>query len=190
MGRFVRTVSGADRFRRRSLSALLLVGLYALSSGAEAFGATSTELQVQSSTREGVRFSLSGLQAVWRPVPVRNGALTLYDLQLTGFSSGGPVGSPRIPTRGGWLVVPPGTRPEVRPISEQWIPAAGQALTIEMTPVIQRGAENYDTGVSEILVLPGESVPDGYEVTAGALAALNKRGAPVLNTAVTLGEIG
>jgi len=190
MGRFVRTVIGADCFRLRSLSALLLVGLCALSSGAEAFGATSTDLQVQSSTREGVRFSLSGLQAVWRPVPVRDDALTLYDLQLTGFSSAGPVGSPRIPTRGGWLVVPPGTRPEVRTISEQWIPAVGQTLMVEMTPVIQRGVESYDSGVSEILVLPGESVPDGYDVTAGALAALAKRGARVLNTAVTLGEIG
>ena len=137
----------------------------------------ASELDISSNTREAIRFSVADLTATWELKSLREGTLNLYEASLSGFLTSGPVGSPRVPVRGGWLIVPPGTRPEARVISEQWVDAGKRPLTVEMTPTVWRGVENYDSGVSEILVMPGETVPEGYSIPAGALADLARRSA-------------
>ena len=190
MGRFFRAVFGMTHATRPRDLAVWLVFAVAAGIWGEARGAGSADLQVISSTREGIRFAVSGLTPTWDEVVIRGGTVTLYELQLPGFSSSGAVGGPRIPTRGGWLIVPPGTRPEVRVVAENWESAGGRPLAIEPTPVIRRGVESFDTGVSEIMILPGESIPAGFDLPAGAQAALEKRGAPPAAAALTLGDVG
>ena len=194
MGRFVRTVVGNDHHQRGWFLAACLVGVLMISGWTQIAQAAASQdsglVRVQESSRQGVSFSLEGLQPQWREVSVRDGSLTLFELEMPGFTTSGPVGGARVPTQGGWLIVPPGTRPELRTISEQWAPAANRPLMVEMTPVIQRGVESFDTGVAEILILPGEALPTEYDIPIGAQSALDKRGGQSTTTAVTLGEMG
>jgi len=193
MGRFVGTVVRDDwenldrRVCRWTMTVLTILMLTVL--GFEA-RASDEELQVVESSETGVRFSLAGLAATWQPVVVREDGYTLYRVDLPGFTTAGPIGGPEVPVQGGWLLVPPGSRPQLRVISESWESAGGRALMITPTPVVQRDSEGLDTGVTNILVLPGETIPAGYDVPVEARAALAKRGGAVRSTAVTLGEIG
>jgi hypothetical protein len=146
-------------------------------------------IEVVSSSREAVRLAVGDLVSTWHEVTGGAGNPIRYDLQLPGFSTGGSIGGPRVPTCGSWLIVPPGTRPVLSTLSETWSPVVDRTLAIEPVPVIHRGVESFDTGVSEIMVLPGQEIPDGYEVPAGARAAFARRAGDLNRGAATLGEV-
>lgn len=148
-----------------------------------------TGVFVESSGREALRFSISGLEPIWTPLTVGDPAVTLYDVSLGGFVSSGEPGHPRLPRTGGWVVVPPGTRPELRIIEEQWEPAGDRPLMVEGVPVIIRGAESWENSASEILVLPSQEPPAEADIPPSALAALASRGRVTASVAVTLGEV-
>ncbi len=190
MGRFVPDAAGDAILWLRRIAFATAAALAMAGTIPAATAAPHPGLQVKSSSREAVRFSLDGLAATWQAVTQREGDVTRYRVELTGFATAGAIGAPEVPMSGGWLLVPPGTRPEVRVVNEQWEPAGGRALTITPTPVIRRGTESFDTGVENIVILPGEVIPNGYDVPSEARAALAKRGAPPATTAVSLGEVG
>ncbi len=189
MGRFLRAVEGISQCRTAAVVVMLLAGILIAGGWGDRADAALTDLQVQASTREAVQFSLTGLQASWQAKSLREGTLSLFDVSLTGFITSGPIGGPRVPVLSGWLVVPPGTRPEARIVSEQWQEAGGRALMVEMTPTSWRSPDGSDSGVSEILVLPGETIAEHHNVPSSALASLAKRGGPMPTAALSLGEV-
>ncbi len=142
-----------------------------------------------SSGPDALRFSVKGLDPVWTPRTVGDPPVTLYEVSMAGFVSSGEPGHPSLPRNGGWVVVPPGTRPELRTIEERWMPAGDRPLMLSSVPVIIQGAESWDNSASEILVLPGEEPPTDAVIPATALEALARRGRASASTAVTLGKV-
>jgi len=145
--------------------------------------------RVLSSGQEALRFSFSNLDPVWISRTVGDPAVTLFDVNVEGFISSGEPGHPRLPRSGGWLVVPPGTRPEVRSIQEQWEPAGDRPLMVETVPVIIPGSNPWESSASEILVLPGEEPPTDARIPLGALESLARRGRVSSSAVVTLGKV-
>ncbi|MCB1181827.1 hypothetical protein KDM41_00175 [bacterium] len=181
MGRFACIETGREIALRGLLAAALLTV------GATGAWAGPSDLQVASSTSEAIRFSLAGLEPVWRALDTSGDEEARFALDLPGFVAAGAVGEPRVPGRGGWLVVPPGTRPVARTIREDWTAVGDRLLAIMPTPVII--GEGAEQTVGEIVVLPGEEIPAGLAVPEGARAQLDKRGVDVAAPGLTLGEM-
>ncbi len=146
-------------------------------------------ISVVSSGPEALRFSVAGLEPVWSPHTVGDPAVTMFAVGLGGFVSSGEPGHPRLPRTGGWVVVPPGTRPELRIIAEDWQASPGHLLMVESVPVIIQGAESWENSASEILVLPHEAPPADAAIPPAALESLARRGLASGPSAVTLGEV-
>ena len=177
---------------RGILLGLLVLGLSlpgAVSAAADAVGNGATGLSVVSSGPDALRFSVRGLEPVWTPRTIGDPEVTLYEVSLAGFVSSSEPGHPNLPRTGGWVVVPPGTRAELRIIEEMWEPAGDRPLMVSSVPVIIQGAESWENSVSEILVLPGKNPPADAVIPAAALKALARRGGASSPGAVNLGEV-
>ena len=180
-----------------SIRRLIFLGLFALglslpaavSVAADAPGNGAAGISVVASGPDALRFSVLGLEPVWTPRIIGDPAVTLYEVSMGGFVTSGAPGHPLLPRTGGWVVVPPGTRPELKIIEEQWKPAGDRPLMVAGVPVIIQGAESRENFASEILVLPGEDPPPGAAIPAGALEALARRGRASASVAVTLGKV-
>jgi len=146
-------------------------------------------LEVRESNREHVRLVSGPLAARWvaRTVPGENEPY--YDLQVEGFTNLGEPGEPRVPRQGGWLIVPPGTHPEIRVVSEQWEDAGGRRLMVEAVPVILPGADDGSRFMSEIIVPYGKPLPQGVDVPETVRNSFAKRGAAVRREALSLGPV-
>jgi hypothetical protein len=142
---------------------------------------------VESSSRDGVKFSVTGLEARWTPRTVDSAGTTLYEVSFGGFQSSGDPGHPSLPRAGGWLVVPPGTRPELKIVREQWNTAQDRPLMVGMVPIIIQGSETWENSAAEILVLPGQEPPAEALIPEPAREALARRGSGSSGPAVTLG---
>jgi hypothetical protein len=160
-----------------------------VSLAADSEGQGMAGVSVVSSGPEALRFTVSGLEPVWTPLTVGNPSVTLYEVRMGGFVSSGEPGHPRLPRTGGWVVVPPGTRPELRPIEEQWNSTGARNLMVESVPVIIQGTESWENSASEILVLPHENPPADALLPPAAQEALARRGQPSGSSAVTLSEV-
>ena len=187
-----RNVSLASIIWRGGLFGFLVMGLFLPTVGFSAESSPAKNVagvSLLSSGPEALRFSLSGLEPVWTPRTVGDPAVTLYDVNLGGFVPSGEPGHPRLPRTGGWVVVPPGTRPELKVIQEQWNPAGDRPLMVEGVPVIILGAESWENSASEILVLPGQEPPADVMIPPHGMDALARRGSASGPVAVTLGEV-
>jgi len=178
--------------RRVVLMGFLVLGMFlqeAVFAASDSNQKETTGFSVVSSGPNAVRFSVSGLDPVWTPRVMSEPAVTMYDLSVGGFVSSGEPGHPRMPRTGGWVVVPPGTRPELRVIKERWNPAGERFLMVESVPVIIQGVESWENSASEILVLPGEEPPSDALIPPAAHEALSRRGQASPSIAVSLGEV-
>ena len=146
-------------------------------------------VRVEASGPDGVRFAVSDLEPSWSEVSLRGGTVTRYDVSIDGFIIAGEAGGFRVPGTGGWVVVPPGTRPVLKVVQEQWQPVASLPLMVESVPVIIPGAESWENSATEILVLPGEDPPADAEIPEHARRALLRRGAVGNTQAVSLGNV-
>ncbi len=169
----------------RRTAALLCLVLWSGLCSAAAVGA----VKLESSTPDAVSFSLELPAPVWTARTVGDPALTLYDVSLAGFVPSGEPGQPRLPRTGGWILVPPGTRPQLKTVGESWDAAGGRPLMVESVPVIIRGAETWENSASEILVLPGQEPPVDADIPPAALESLKARGRASGASAVTLGDV-
>jgi hypothetical protein len=170
---------------------VVLVGLLAFATGAahaEA-GSPQERLAIEASNRDAVRFSISGLEPVWSTRQVGPAGATLFDVSIAGFVSSGEAGHPSLPRTGGWVLVPPGTRPELKVLREQWTPVSERPLMVGMVPVIIEGSEPWENSAAEILIMPGEQPPADAPIPETALEALGRRGAGSTGPAVVLGEV-
>ena len=169
---------------RASLGSVSVLGLLLLvalgSTGAwaaeDAANPAAKKFKVLSSGQDALRFSFSDLEPTWTPRTVGDPAVTLYDVSVEGFISSGEPGRVRLPRTGGWVVVPPGTRPEIRPIKEQWLPAGDRPLMVESVPVLIPGSQPWEGSASEIMVLPGAEPPADASIPTAALESLARRG--------------
>ncbi len=167
------------------LVALLAAAVPAASPLAAPAAAPQVE-QVLRSDAERLVFALQDLQPVWTEHALRGGTLVLYQIGLPGFPSAGEPGRPRLPRRGGWIVLPPGKRAVLQVRREQWQDLPARRLLPAPTPVVIRDAGHEEPRIESELLLPGER-PRRGEPVAGLEQAL---GVPAGGTggAVSLGE--
>jgi hypothetical protein len=201
MGRFVgyKETRAMNRFVSSRIALgtaclILLVGVLPLAAlaASEATGQSESGrpdgIDVLLSNREAVRFSVEGLTVQWRHMDLLDGAMTLYDPSVSGFSTMGDPAGPRTPRTGGWLLVPPGTRPELVTLKEDWQDAGGRPLMVQPVPVILPGEEPGLGSTSEILVLPGQDVPTDAPIPGHALRSMQRPRKARAGDAVSLGE--
>jgi len=176
--------------RVRSALFILLILVLGLGAGtAQGAVFSGNPVQVVASGPDALRFSVEDLVPVWTPAEIGAVGGTYFDVSLPGFVSSGEPGQVRVPRAGGWVLVPPGTRPVMRVVSEQWGPVGDRPLMVESVPVIIEGAEPWENFASEILVLPGQEPPADANIPSEALESLGRRGMPSASSAVTLGEV-
>ncbi|MBK7671953.1 MAG: hypothetical protein IPJ24_11320 [bacterium] len=121
-------------------------------------------VQVTASTAQGLTLAVAGLEARWDQAYLGPDGQPRWALSIDGFTSGGAPGSPRVPTSGSWLVVPPGMRPQLRVLAETWQPADGRQLAFETMPVEVPGSGNQPATLRELLVEPDGVLPPGATI--------------------------
>ncbi len=168
-------------FRRAALCCVLagglLIALPAVAATGERPQSTAVgPLAVRGSGPDAVRFGVDAMAPRWVARDVPGAGETLYDVDLPGFGTAGAPGAYRTPRAGAWVLVPPGTRPELRVLSENWQPAGDRRLMVQPVPVVLPGDEPGQTSVTEIIVLPGQDLPAGAEAPVRAREAFAKRG--------------
>ena len=177
----------------RAVSSLLLVLALAVAgmagTAAAAPGTGPEGLSVLSADVTGIRLSAGPLEAIWRPREVPGADAPYQDLEIPGFSTLGEPGAPRTPRQGAWILVPPGTRPMVEVVKEQWEDAGGRMLMPEAVPVILPGPDDDARFVSEILVPYGQDLPEGVDIPPAAREAFAKRTTAVRGQALTVSEV-
>jgi hypothetical protein len=170
--------------------ALLVALLFAGALGGEARAADARPEKLVRSDAEAVRFSIDAMVASWSEYPLRGGTRVRHDLRIEGFTTYGAPGRPRLPRQGGWLLVPPGTRPELRVIAERWEDAGARPLMVGSTPVLVRDPATGEVIATSQLLLPGEQPRGGGEIPAVALQTQAADRSRLGEAAVALGEIG
>ncbi len=187
-----RIFSGRRALRRWPRGLGVALGLSLLFAGAlPGLAGTGSEagLQVQESTGEVLRFTLEGLDLQWSTRDLREGRVQMDDPSLPGFLTAGDPGQPRVPRRGGWFIVPPGTRPVLVTLKEEWRPEGGQRVLVQGVPVMVPGVESGSGSLGEILVLPGEELPADVQVAQGVRRRLSQPTVASSGEAVQLGEV-
>jgi hypothetical protein len=165
----------------------MFIGLVLPTTFARASGSGSP-VQVEQSNSEALRFSVSDLDLQWNQRSLRDGAVQLQDPSLSGFPTVGEHGGPRVPRTGGWLLIPPGTSPELVTLDEKWRSEPGMRLMVESVPVVLPAEEPGLGSVSEILVLPGEAIPANALVPDDVRRDMAKASRVRTGSAVELGE--
>jgi len=146
-------------------------------------------LRVTASDGGQVHLAVGPLAVRWRSEEIPGDAGRYYDLVVPGFSNLGDPGAPRTPRQGGWVLVPPGMRPELEVISEEWADAGGRVLLPAAVPVILPGSDDGGRFVSEIRIAPGQPLPGGVDIPPLAREAFAKRGQKARTRAVSLGDV-
>lgn len=162
------------------LSVILALPLVARASGLP---------QRESSTREALTFSLQLDAPAWLPGASAIPGQEAWEAQLPGFSNFASPAQVRLPRRSLTLVVPPGTRPVLEVLAEQWRPLDGRRLAVEPVPTVIRDPETGQLSEQPWLPTPGAVLPlDG--VPASILADYrDPELVPTGGPAVRLGEV-
>lgn len=183
--------------RGRALARLLGVGLVCVSPlllaalpDADAPRAAAPGLTVETDTAQEVRFSFEVPAIAWRQVAVGDAGAPRWEAAIAGFTTAGSPGQARLPREGGWLVVPPSTRPQLEVVQESWQTMEPRPVAVAPIPVLRGDPLSEDVSVGEIVPKPGEdlplgSIPEGVREEM-ARAPLAQVGSP----AVSLGEMG
>ncbi len=122
--------------------------------------ASASGLEVLRSDRSGVHLSLTGVSLQWREIQTEDGKTVLFEPRIKGMGNDVEPGLVSVPATGGWLVVPPGTMPRVVVKQEGWQSAGNRPLMVAPVPVLVQGDQSDFVSMSEILVLPGQDVPE------------------------------
>jgi hypothetical protein len=167
------------------------LGLLMAVVAAPAVGATGSSLErVLQSDESAVRFTLDQLAPQWSQHSLRGGELQLHEVHIPGFAAGGLPAAPKLPRRGGWVVLPPGMRPVLVVVAEEWETLIPRPLMVVPTPVVLIDSQTQEPILGHELLLPGESprvgrplaVAEMQEEAAGRTAALG-------GGAVSLGDV-
>jgi hypothetical protein len=129
-------------------------------------------VRVERSDDAGLVLAFSAADTAWRATASPDGGSALWELQLPGFSGRGAPARPVLPVWGAWIVVPPGMRPVVRPLTERWEASPPRRLLVGSTPVALRDPETGEEDLGAELLLPGELPRRGRPLPAGSQPAL------------------
>ncbi len=135
-------------------------------------GGRDRPVRVERSDDAGLLLAFSAADTAWRATASPDGGAPLWELQLPGFSGRGAPTRPVLPVWGAWIVVPPGMRPVVTPLTERWEAVPPRRLLVGSTPVALRDPETGEEDLGAELLLPGESPRRGRPLTAGSQPAL------------------
>ncbi len=169
----------------------ILVGILAIfvAISAQFSLARANPVQVVESDLHSVRLSVDDLKIHWREKSLREGRVILFDPEVSGLTTSGAPGRVRSPQAAGWLLIPPGTSPKIKSRQENWAPGGNQPLMVQGIPILVEGSLPDFITTSEILVLPGESVPEEAPVPVPIRKSLGNRLQPANGVALELGEI-
>ncbi len=172
----------ALRFYHHALLLLLLSVLSASSLFAMPVG-------VQESDSRHLKLKIGPLDIQWNEVVLRDGSLVLFDPLIQGMATSGIPGGVRAPATGGWLLVPPGTVPRIAARQENWISAGNRPLMVQAVPVLTTDEEAKFSTMSEMLILPGDSLPADAPVPKEVLSEMGSRNKARSGAALELGEV-
>lgn len=160
------------RFLRRTARHFVVPVLLSLVLQATTATARTEPVRVESSDRGGLVLRVEPGAPDWVRVDHPQGDGALWRPSLAGFTNTGSPQRPAVPVRGGWIVVPPGTRPVVETLEAVWTTLDGRRLAPEPTPVLRPDAAGGDPWLGDELLLPGESPRSGEPaLTPDELAA-------------------
>lgn len=125
--------------------------------------ATAAPWRVVSSDEQALRLEIVPGDPVWREV-VREDGRVFATAHIDGFAPAGVPAGPRIPVAGGWLVVPPGHRAELKVVSEAWRDVEPRLLAPTPTPVMREGEEGGRPILADEFLLQGEEPRSGSGV--------------------------
>ncbi len=163
--------------------------LAALGAGSEGAQAASGPLVVTGQGPDRVTIETGEIPGRWVERNIPGVAAAFFDYVIPGFSTLGEPGGPRTPRTGAWLVVPPGTRPVLEVVAERWESGGGRSLMVEPVPVILPGSDPQGRFTSEILVAPGQPLPEGIDVPAAVREAFLANRGKARGQALSLGEV-
>jgi len=172
--------ANGDVVRLRAFVALALL-LVALPS----MVAAGTPLQVTRSDAQVLRVEARGLEPSWHGTA--DGAH--FDLRLSGLTTDGPLGGWRVPSYSRWILVPPGTRPQLVVVDEDWQGGDGRRLDYETLPATRPGRDVDDQGFLDVKVEPGSEVPADLVVAPRVLAERRRGVRARTGPALGLGEV-
>lgn len=125
-------------------------------------GAVSPQpLQVQVSTPAGLTLAAGDLVPRWTAAADAPDGSPRVHLALDGFPVAGAPGTPLVPSWGSWLVVPPGTRPQVRVLAEDWQAVDGRRLAFAPQPVRVPQDGGQEPALREFVLEPDTPLPVG-----------------------------
>ncbi|MHB8079968.1 MAG: C25 family cysteine peptidase, partial [Candidatus Krumholzibacteriia bacterium] len=128
-------------------------------------------VRVERSNDAGLVLAFSAGDTAWSATAAPDGGAPLWELRLPGFSGHGATAQPVTPVWGAWIVVPPGMRPVVAPLTERWDTVPPRRLLVGPTPVALRDPESGQEDLGAELLLPGEMPRRGRPLPAAAQAA-------------------
>ena len=176
--------------KRRLFPAFVLFTLAGLSGIACVAMAGNSQVTLLHSDETRVRFALEDLKPSWRLHTVHKVAGELYEVRIPGFVNSGIPGFPALPRRGGWVLVPPGTRPVLTTIASEWSRTESHRLLPEPTPVIRRDPETGEAYPADEIILPGEEPRAGGTIPRDVVQQLQSLGtAAVVEAVVNLGPV-
>ena len=176
----------------RSAMIALATGFASLAASAAAapLAATSAPV-VEADTGDMLQFSVSVPPVAWRQTGTAAQAEPGWQAAIAGFTNEGLPGQVSAPRRGGWLIVPPGTRARLEVVNEAWEPAPSHPLALEPVPMLRGDPLSEDVYASQYVPGVGEPVdPTTLPATVQADLALAAKSAPATGPAVTLGDGG
>jgi len=145
--------------------------------------------RLEDSSHQAVTFSIDLPEPTWTPGESAWPGEDAWEAQLPGFVSFGSPAQVRLPRHGATLVVPPGTRPRLEVVQEQWRPLDGRRMAVETVPTVVRDPDSGTLSEQPWLPIPGAVLPED-RVPATALADyLNPDLVSASGPAVRLGEV-
>ncbi|MBK8165738.1 MAG: hypothetical protein IPK64_07185 [bacterium] len=138
----------------------LVVAVSAASGAGSAQGAALPSA-VQESTPAGLTLAVQGLEPSWSLASPGPDGGPRFHLTMDGYPGMGAPGTPIVPVASSWLVVPPGTRPQVRVMAESWRSEDGRRLAFASQPVFVPDEGAAEPVVRELVLEPDAPMPAG-----------------------------
>lgn len=118
-------------------------------------------LEVEASTPAGLTLAVDGLEPRWTAAVDGPDGSPRFHLTIDGYPGAGGPGTPIVPMASSWLVVPPGTRPQVRVLAETWQAVDGRRLAFASQPVLVPDGGAQDPVLREMVLEPDTPLPAG-----------------------------
>jgi len=162
---------------------VLLVGFLCVGSAL-----AGSPLQVERSTSESLRITVAPGEPTWNESAYGDGSVSLSTADIEGFVLSGTPGRLRVPVASGWVVVPPGTRAELKTVEAVWRSIEPRRIAPSPMPVLRNSGDPERPVLGAELLLPGDKAASGRPAFSDAELAELAVGVP--SSAFSLGAPG